>query len=378
MRVHILSQRPDVPLRASRHAASFHTWRPGRGESLIDRAAAVAHAVGADVAMAVDENALRALAYGSPGLPFRSTPVPPAVEFDAAHDKWHLARVLSEHRLPHPLTHLTGSTDAPAQPMRFPVLLKPRRGSNGIGITRLHSADALARYVERHPRAIATTILQEEVPGRDIDCSVLCQDGEVLAHTIQRALSPARDRFQPSAGVEFVAHDEVLRVVRRLMAALSWSGVAHVDLREHAATGRIDVIEVNPRFWGSLLGSLHAGVNFPQLTALSALGVPLPAVDYRHCRYASGTFALKAWLRAAVTGRASDVGFRETPLVHAIADPGPHIVEMIDRCRSYVNRSIAWGAIAVPSARPPGAAASDRAREVAAGGLKASPFTHGI
>jgi len=163
-----------------------------------------------------------------------------------------------------------------------------------------------------------------------------------------------------------------------LMAALRWSGVAHVDLREHAATGRIDVIEVNPRFWGSLLGSLHAGVNFPQLTALSALGVPLPAVDYRHCRYASGTFALKAWLRAAVTGRASDVGFRETPLVHAIADPGPHIVEMIDRCRSYVNRSIAWGAIAVPSARPPGAAASDRAREVAAGGLKASPFTHGI
>lgn len=379
MRVHILSQRADVPMRASRHAASFHTWRPATGESLIDRASAVARAVGADVCMAVDERAIRGFAYRSPGLPFRSSPIPSLVQFDAAHDKWQLARLLSAHRLPHPATHLTGSDDAAAaaETMRFPVLIKPRRGGNGIGITRLHSADALLRHVERHPSASATTIVQEEIPGRDIDCSVLCKEGEVLAHTIQRALSHAPDRFQPSSGVEFVAHDEVLRVVTRLMAVLRWNGVAHVDLREHAATGRVDVIEVNPRFWGSLLGSLHAGVNFPQFTALAALGMPLPAVDYRHCRYASGTFAVKTWLRTAVTGRASGVGLRETPLVHALADPGPHIVEMVDRCRSLVSRSIATSVIGASSARPSSAASSDRARDAAPVSLKASPFTHG-
>ena len=168
----------------------------------------------------------------------------------------------------------------------------------------------------------------------------------MLAHTIQRATSPAPNRFQPSRAVEFVAHDEVLRLVKRLMAALNWNGVAHVDLREDVSTGRVEIIEVNPRFWGSLLGSLHAGVNFPHLAALSALGVPHPEIVYRGCRYASGTFAVRAWLKTAMTGRASGVGLRETPFVHALADPGPHLVEMIDRCRAYAARSTGRAAAA--------------------------------
>ena len=330
-------------MRASRHASSFHTWRPDERDSLIDRAAAVARVAGADVCMAVDESAIRVLAHRSGGVPFRTPPIPSAVHFDAAHDKWQLARVLSAHGLPHPATHLTGSEEAAAagaEAARIPVLLKPRRGSNGVGIVRFDTANAFIRYVERHPEVSGTTIVQEEIAGGDVDCSVLCKDGEVLAHTIQRATSPAPNRFQPSRAVEFVAHDEVLRVVKRLMAALSWNGVAHVDLREHPSTGRVEIIEVNPRFWGSLLGSLHAGVNFPHLAALTALGAPHPEIVYRGCRYASGTYAARAWLKTAMTGRPSGVGLRESPFVHALTDPGPHIVEMIDRCRAYAARSI--------------------------------------
>jgi len=346
MRVHVLSRRSDAPIRASRHAASFHTWRPTGRDSLIDRAAAVARLVGADVCMAVDEAAIRTFAYASSGMPFQIAPIPSGVHFDAAHDKWQLAGVLSAERLPHPVTHLTGSEEAAAAAAyaaRTPLLLKPRRASNGVGIVRFDTPDALVRYLARRPAAAGTTIVQEEIPGRDIDCSVLCRDGRVLAHTIQRATSPAPVPFQPSRAVEFVAHDEVLRVVKRLMAALSWSGVAHVDLREHTSTGRLDIIEVNARFWGSLLGSLHAGVNFPQLAALTALGLPLPEIAYRECRYASGAFAARAWLTTAMTGRASGVGPRETPFIHALTDPGPYLVELIDRWRAWATRPAAPG-----------------------------------
>jgi len=367
MRVHVLSQRTDVPLRASRYAASFHSWSPANGDRLLDRVAAVSRAVGADVCMAVDEGAIRALACRAGDLPFRAAPIPSVVHFDAAYDKWHLARVLSKHRLPHPTPHLAGSDEAAAamgDAARFPVLLKPRRGSNGIGIARFRTPDALRRHFSSHPTAAATTVVQQEIQGRDIDCSVLCDDGEVLAYTIQRAIGPGADRFQPSRAVEFVAHDEVLRVVKRLMAVLKWNGVAHVDLREHAATRRVDIIEVNPRFWGSLLGSLHAGVNFPQLTALTALGLPHPGIDYRRCRYAGGTFAVSAWLHTAVTGCASGIGLRETPFVHALADPGPHVVEMIDRCRRFVSRSVA-------PVRARASAPADAPRDVAVATLNA-------
>ncbi len=143
---------------------------------------------------------------------------------------------------------------------------------------------------------------------------MLCRDGEILAHTIQQPFTRATN-FTPAGGVEFVCDDRVLAVTRATMAALKWNGVAHLDLRYDTTRHALVLLEINPRFWGSLLGSLHAGVNFPLLTLRASLGESFDPPSFRACRYVSATTAILFWRSgrfgmARAGFRVTDTGFR--------------------------------------------------------------------
>jgi hypothetical protein len=81
---------------------------------------------------------------------------------------------------------------------------------------------------------------------------------------------------------------------------------------------------MNPRYWGTLMGSVHAGVNFPYLACLAALGRPFPQTDYQPITYADKSVALKQALQMVV-GRSLLAGFRfrNTALSVALKDPLP-------------------------------------------------------
>ncbi|WP_418286669.1 ATP-grasp domain-containing protein [Halorubrum sp. DTA46] len=49
-----------------------------------------------------------------------------------------------------------------------------------------------------------------------------------------------------------------------LLSALDWHGPAMVEFRRDARDGSFRLMEINPRFWGSLALPVHAGVDFPR------------------------------------------------------------------------------------------------------------------
>ena len=51
----------------------------------------------------------------------------------------------------------------------------------------------------------------------------------------------------------------------RLLKSIGWYGVAMVEYREDPRDGRCKIMEINPRFWGSLPLAIAAGVDFPYL-----------------------------------------------------------------------------------------------------------------
>jgi predicted ATP-grasp superfamily ATP-dependent carboligase len=68
----------------------------------------------------------------------------------------------------------------------------------------------------------------------------------------------------------------------RLLEVLNWNGVAMIECRRDAVTGRHVVMEINGRLWGSLQLAIDAGVDFPALLVRCALGQPVqPPTDYR-------------------------------------------------------------------------------------------------
>jgi len=257
-------------------------------------------------------------------------PVPEVGAFDCAVDKSALARLLVARDLPGlpgwNASELISNPDLwPSIP--FPVLLKARRGSFGRQITYAANAGDLAGALEDVSGKSSQYFVQAYIDGQDVDCSVLCRRGEILAHTIQQERKAAHfGTFQPPVIVEFVHDDEVLDTVRSMMKSLNWTGVAHVDLRRKADTGDLYVLEVNGRFWGSILGSLLVGVNVPHLACLTAEDIPFKVPEFRPGLYFTRGIAGRAGNHQGIR-----YDWRRSNLPFVLRDPVPEFLGRIGR-----------------------------------------------
>ena len=332
-RVHLLSNKPCAPALFSRRKASFQHQPLDAGEEL-EKIATAARRVDADVILPVTEPMIRLVSALRPELlRFSSIAPTPSLQcFDRVSDKWALSRFLSERSLPCPATVWVGPEvmrGRKSPGIEFPLLLKPQTGNGGRGILLFKDADELLRFSLKTDLGICY-IAQTFVEGYDIDCSVLCAEGRVLAYTIQQGLLSSFDRFGPPPVIEFVKNEAVLDVATQAIRSLGWSGIAHIDLRMDAKTGRPSVIEINPRFWGSLLGSLHAGVNFPYLSCLAGLGIAFPLPAYRTGRFIwQYRIAAQYLLRESNALRGIGSFFRDTNWRYMLTDPFPEMYKIV-------------------------------------------------
>lgn len=342
--VHVLSNHSRAPIRFSRHVARHHVWDPATGNAgYVDAVRRTLLATGADVLLPIDERAIAAVAAAGgafgPRVAIAALPAPEA--FVSAADKSRLAIALRRAGVPHPVTIASEEYVAAGRdpgPLRFPVLFKPSRGGYGRGIRRFDTPEELRAFFDT-PASAQPAVLQEWFDGQDIDCSVLCEDGEVLVATVQRALRAGYSTYSSPSAIEIGDDPEVLGVTKAMMAALDWSGIAHVDLRLDRRDGRIKVIEINPRYWGSLGASFLAGVNFPWLACLAALGEPLPEVTVRPLRYYGGRAAAWRALGRFAPGQHAErlEGAEASGLRFVLEDPLPALTAAIRQMMKRVR-----------------------------------------
>jgi len=275
-----------------------------------------------DVIMACSDSGIRFLSENRKELAsFAALAGTPSVDILAiAGDKAKFAEFLGRVRLPHPETAIAAGRELPGHLPRFPVLLKPARGSGGAGIIRFDDVEALRLFVNDGGLGERHWILQSYLYGRDIDCSLLCRNGDVLAYTIQSSADlPARS-FAPIGPVEFVEDAEVLKLARKLVGELQWTGIAHIDMLRAEADGCLYLIEMNGRYWSSLIGSFRAGVNFPELACLDALSKTFLRPTQKSIRFVRGGLGT-AWREARHPA--------ETTLSWRLLDPGPLLASYV-------------------------------------------------
>jgi hypothetical protein len=69
---------------------------------------------------------------------------------------------------------------------------------------------------------------------------------------------------------------------RRLLESVGFHGVAMVEFKHDEQSGKSWLLEVNPRFWGSLALAIQSGVDFPHLLyRLATEGDISPVTHYR-------------------------------------------------------------------------------------------------
>ena len=291
--VHGLASNPEPFLKYSRFFASFEEYK---GEfdvnSWLSRIGEIVEERRIDVVMPISDFAIRTLSERRHVLSWAAklTQLPNPHTFDMATNKAKLADFLDSHGIPHPPTVVV-TTGISARDrlldLEFPVLVKPPLSSGGVGIRRFEDQESLAAFLAAQPRN-QHWVVQTLIEGRDLAVNVLCRDGRILAATVHHAIMPSSRPFQSAIGIEFRRDPPAVDVARRLIYALGWSGVANIDMRVDARHRNPLVLEINGRYWFSLLGSLNAGVNFPLSACEMCLGDLTANRQPHNARYFSG------------------------------------------------------------------------------------------
>ncbi|MGA0571285.1 ATP-grasp domain-containing protein [Variovorax sp. VNK109] len=156
----------------------------------------------------------------------------------------------------------------PALPAPFPWFAKPRGGSGSRDLTLIENADALNAV----PRD-GSMLIQEYMPGEEYSVDVFVRaDGRCIA-------AVPRERMKTDSGIAITARTvhaaDVIDVAVRAAQGAGIRGVANVQFRR-AADGVFKLLEINPRFPGTLPLTAAAGVDIPKLLVDEIEGKPLP------------------------------------------------------------------------------------------------------
>jgi predicted ATP-grasp superfamily ATP-dependent carboligase len=118
------------------------------------------------------------------------------------------------------------------------------------------------RILDTVEAARARPLYQEFVRGRSISVCTFAIEGEVVA---MHAYVSQRRSLHEGIAREIVPLEPALAAhAARLVRALGWTGVTHMQFLVDEAGGRCGYMETNGRFWASTQGTVNAGWDVPR------------------------------------------------------------------------------------------------------------------
>jgi predicted ATP-grasp superfamily ATP-dependent carboligase len=196
---------------------------------------------------------------------------PDLEKIEFVRDKGNLMRFAEAHGIPIPRTHYLPATQSlppwgGGEGERY--VIKPRISSGSFGIVYVKGRkDLIPSYQSVH-RRFPFPLIQEWIPdgGGTYGFSALFDEGS----NVKAAFIHKKLRMHPIEGGtstlgEGVEHSQIMELGLSLLKSLNWVGVGMVEFKVDPRDGIPKLMEVNPRFWGSLQLAIVSGVDFPWL-----------------------------------------------------------------------------------------------------------------
>jgi predicted ATP-grasp superfamily ATP-dependent carboligase len=209
-------------------------------------------------------------------------------------DKSLLGHYAVDHNIPCPRTFFITKTEDIKElipVIDYPVVLKPSRGAGGKGIIFVDSLDELPGLADTFLKRNGPFLLQEKIPfTKKYTVGALCN----YEHEIRRVCVIEELRNYPietgqACYVETVNEPDLGKFTENLLKSLDFFGVADIDIVIDERDNKPKLMEINPRFWGSMQVAINAGVDFPYLLyRMIDEGDIEKSLDYKtgvRCRY---------------------------------------------------------------------------------------------
>jgi len=152
----------------------------------------------------------------------------------------------------------------------YPVVIKPRSGSGFVRYAR--DSGEVRSFLG------SDDLCEEYIPGDGYAFFGLYDRGVERAFFMHHRVREYPVTGGPSTAAESFFDPVLHELGSRLLRELRWHGVAMVEFKRDRRDGLYKLMEINPKFWGSLDLAIAAGVEFPWLAVRLALGEPLGEV----------------------------------------------------------------------------------------------------
>jgi len=187
-------------------------------------------------------------------------------------DKANTRALAERHGVKVALGKLVGggeSAEDLAGALGLPLVLKPR-ASYALGDIATKRSARVVRDRAELDRQLRTgawdgCVAESFFPGIGVGLSVLAREGRILFAYQHRRLHESSETGASTRRVSEPADPALLAAAEPLAAAARLDGVAMFEFRLDRRSGRHVLLEVNPRFWGSLPLAVAAGADFPAL-----------------------------------------------------------------------------------------------------------------
>lgn len=187
------------------------------------------------------------------------------------HLKNELMNLAKQLNIPTPLTLQPQNLEDArnfAKCVKFPIVVKMLNTNSSKGVFYCHSIETLVKKFEELSNGLSQNqypILQEYVSGEGYGVSLLLNRGKTRAVFAHKRLREKTFTGGTSSKRISIRNQALEKHSTRLLESIGFHGVAMVEFKYDEKSNKAWLLEVNPRFWGSLALPIAAGVNFPFL-----------------------------------------------------------------------------------------------------------------
>ncbi len=183
--------------------------------------------------------------------------------------------------VPTPGTYYLNSVDdieKIAGEVTFPCVVKKTNFFEG-GVVYCNNKDELTNKLKIIMASRASNasypIVQEYVSGPGTGFYGIFKNGKCINYFIHERIHEYPVTGGSSSFAKSIYNDKLKELGAKVLEGLNWQGVAMVEFKKDIINGTYKLMEINPKYWGSLELSYRAGINFPYINYLIAMDKPL-------------------------------------------------------------------------------------------------------
>jgi len=232
-----------------------------------------------DALLPLEEESIRALLkFRDTWSPAVASLLPDSEAFGRADDKWRTLQAAKRLDIDVPQTHCPEGIEEVrelAAIIEGEWVVKPRKSGGSRGLRYVNEPEELVETYRDVSSTYERPLIQQRIPTDGPGIGVFaCFDRrqEPVALFGHRRLREYPLSGGPSTLRESYRDEQLIGQCVELLQDLSWTGIAMVEFKRDLESGRTYLLEINPRFWGSIQLAISSGVNFPVFYHSLALG----------------------------------------------------------------------------------------------------------